>query len=389
MRLTIFILLAVVIAVVAATPLKRPSTHQRQRVHSARQVLATTAQPVQARTGYPAAGFRPHIPFELPNERRTTELPAVSSTPAPASDATTAPAEDTAGSGDVNVDIEVIVEGADVEENEEKVATTTENPKSDAEDDVELQVEINEETSEAAVETHTPAIEYGPPVVDADTVEEPAEHFQLPNKDAEEFAASNPTLDADVAIVAGSAATNFDADAPAQPVADFPAVAEETFTPTVASSDDDNAGAAPIDVSGELDAEAAEQPIPAATYGPPTGVDVAESRLPAETYGAPGVEEAESRLPADTYGAPGVVAVMPPVIEEEDFGVELNELEPAAAAEDAELSAEQIELLSGLSDLQSGRLIFVPSDGGNLRQIFFAAPPQQRRADRNGRLVRV
>uniref|UniRef100_A0A0A1XLR5 DUF4794 domain-containing protein n=1 Tax=Zeugodacus cucurbitae TaxID=28588 RepID=A0A0A1XLR5_ZEUCU len=383
MRLTTFILLAVAIAVVAATPLKRPSARQRLQQHSARQVEATTAQPVQGRTGYPAAGFRPHIPFELPNERKTTELPAVSSTPAPADEATTAQPEDAPGSGDIDVDVEVIVEGTGEDENDEKVATTTETPKSnEVEDEVEVQVEVKEEeeTSEVPVETHTPAIEYGPPAVEADNsvadgeaVEEPAEDFQPPNKDAEEFAAANPTLDADVAVDVSIVATNADADAPAQPVADFPAVAEEDFTPTVApQGDDDNAGAAPIDVSGELDAEAAEQPTPAATYGPPTSVD-----------------EAESHLPADTYGAPGIVAVVPPVVEEEDFGVELNELEPAAAAEDAELSAEQIELLSGLSELQSGRLIFVPSDGGNLRQIFFAAPPQQRRADRNGRLMRV
>lgn len=378
MRLTTFILLALAIAVVVATPLKRPSTRQHQQVHSARQVVATTVQPVQARTGYPPAGFQPHIPFELPNERKTTELPAVSSSPAPADEVTIAQPEDAAGSGDVNVDIEVIVEGTGEDENDEKVTKTTETPKSDAEGKVEVQVEIKEETSETAVEAHTPAIEYGPPVVDAGTnvadgevVDEPAERFQPPNKDAEEFASANPTLDADVAVDVGSAATNADTDAPGRPVADFPTV-EEAFTPTVASSDDDNTGAAPIDVSGELDAEAAEQPLPAATYGPPTSID-----------------EAESRLPAETYGAPGVAAVVPPEVEEEDFGVELNELEPKAAAEDAELSAEQIELLSGLSELQSGRLIFVPSDGGNLRQIFFAAPPQQRHTDRNGRLVRV
>lgn len=372
MRYTTFFLLAVAIAVVAATPLKRTSTHQRQRVHSARQLLATTAQPVQARTGYPAAGFRPHIAFELPNERKTTELPTVSSTSAPAYEVTTAQTEDAAGSDDVTIDIELIVEDAGEAVNDEKFATTTAIPKSDAENEVELQVDVKKESAAAAVETHTPAIEYGPPVVDADTVLEPAEHFQPPNKDAEEFAPSNPTFDAEVAVVAGSAATNVDADTTAQPVADFPAVEEARFTPTVASSNDDNAGAAPIDVSSELDAAAAAQPIPAATYGPPTGVD-----------------EAESRLPAETYGAPGVVAVVPHEIEEEDFGVELNEFEPAAAAEDAELSAEQIELLSGLSELQSGRLIFVPADGGNLRQILFAASPQQRRADRNGRLIRL
>ncbi|CAD7005144.1 unnamed protein product [Ceratitis capitata] len=363
LRLSTFLLLAVAIAFVAATPLKRQSSRLHQQQRSARQLAATTVQPVLARTGYPLAGFRPHIPFELPSERKPKELPNVSSTTvASAAEATTLPPEDRVGSNDVNIDVEVIIEGAGQEENDERVATTTTES-----------AEVMHEVTEAEIETHTPAIEYGPPTVEAagETVEEPAEHFQPPNRDAEDFAAPAPSADAHIDADAGSAANSADSDAPVHPIADFPSVAEEIFPPLVASSD---AGPAPIDVSHELDAEAAEQPIPAATYGPPTGSD-----------------EAESRLPADTYGAPGGVAsdVVPPQAVEEDFGVELNELEPVADAEDADLAAEQIELLSGLSDLQSGRLIFVPSDGSNLRQIFFAAPPQQRRAERNGRLVRV
>ncbi|XP_017489839.1 PREDICTED: uncharacterized protein LOC108378049 [Rhagoletis zephyria] len=388
-RLTAFILLSLAIAAVVAMPLKRQNARLRPLAHSARQVVATTAQPVQAKTGYPPSGFRPRIPFELPNERQPKVLPDVTSTTvatAKPEEATTTLPEETARTGGINVDVEVVVESEGKVQNDRQAPSTNEIPTADAAHEIE--VVVDEVNPADEVEAHTPAIEYGPPVDetnasvgdDSATTAEPVGHFQPPNREAEEFGAPTlDTIDTAAGIDAGSAAGDANADAPVQPVADFPmsSAAAAPITPNVAESEHDDSSAAPIDVSGELDGQAAEQHEPAVTYGPPSssGADE-EARLPADTYGPPGGADAD--------------AITSPEAEEEEFGVELNELEPAETSEEADLTAEQIELLNGLSELQSGRLIFVPADGSNFRQIFFAAPsPQQRRAGRNERFVRL
>ncbi|XP_037953462.1 uncharacterized protein LOC119683724 [Teleopsis dalmanni] len=294
-------LLAVFIVALALTSTTHGSPVKRiSRQKSARQVEATTPSAVAEKTPYPAAGFRPKVPFELPNERQPKAVPE------PTTSTTAAPIEDFGF-----------------------VVTTTQSAPTS--------IEFDDEDNIA----HTPADTYGAPEVTAkkidatvenavDGVSKPAEDFQPPNSEPVEDFGGAPTVDA----VGGDA----------EPVADVPVSVESNMPET----------------KDEL-----------------SNVDIDLKQSPAETYGPPELDIDNRQLPAETYGAPTEKAAE--AVDEVDE--QENELVPANTNDG------QFEVLSRLSDLKNGRLIFVPADGTNLRQIYFAELDVPQRT--NGRLVRM
>ncbi|KAI8037876.1 uncharacterized protein LOC128259759 [Drosophila gunungcola] len=206
---------------VSAMPQRRHAKSQRQVEYSS--------------TPYPAAGFRPRVPFNLPGELQPQlETEPLTTTTTTTSTSTTTPSE-----------VQPL-------ESTEPLSTT------------EQQESETEAEAEAELSVRTPANTYGAPEeqdpLEPDTVEvvaqEPARDFQPPSLESvEDFAAAGT-------VAAGSE----------QPVADVPALGQ-------ADSQDSES-------EPELIAEAEVKAVtPAGTYGPP-----------AATYGVPELSEPENEL---------------------------------------------------------------------------------------------
>ncbi|XP_060655889.1 uncharacterized protein LOC132791102 [Drosophila nasuta] len=235
----ILISLMLAATIVTATPLRK---HSRQSIKSQRQV-----ELVAASTPYPAAGFRPKIPFDLPSERqpKLEEPLATTTTPAAAT-----------SSSDVEVEVE------------EFASTDAQSTTTTVEEE-----EQEEQQTEIETNARTPSNTYGAPDTDSevnpeDTIEvvaqAPSQEFQPPTREAvEDFAA--------VAI-----------DGPAieqQPVADLPALPDQAEAPLSGVSND--AELPPL----------AGATTPANFYGAPN--------TPARSYGAPELEEPDNELEVD------------------------------------------------------------------------------------------
>lgn len=204
-----------------------PQARRRTAAKSQRQVELVASTP------YPAAGFRPSIPFDLPSERQ----PKLEE-----------PLEDTTTS--------TVVEDFSTTDAQ---STTEVEQEQQTEQQLEEEQEEEEQLAEVEANARTPANTYGAPNPVEDTIEvvaqAPSQDFQPPVREAvEDFAA--------VAI-----------DGPAdeqQPVADLPAL--------------DQAG---LEQEVTLKATAT---TPASTYGAP------KTNTPARSYGAPELEVEESQV---------------------------------------------------------------------------------------------
>lgn len=188
-----------------------------------------------ASTPYPAAGFRPSIPFDLPSERQ----PKLEE---PLEDTTTSTVVEEFGTTDAQSTTEV--------EQEQQTEQQEQQQQQEEQEEDKLEVEAN---------ARTPANTYGAPNAVEDTIEvvaqAPSQDFQPPVREAvEDFAA--------VAI-----------DGPAdeqQPVADLPALDQAGVEPEVTLK--------------------ATATTPVSTYGAP------KTNTPARSYGAPELEEPDNEL---------------------------------------------------------------------------------------------
>ncbi|XP_001353509.2 uncharacterized protein [Drosophila pseudoobscura] len=215
-----------ILILAAALAVATVSAMPQRRLKSQRQVE-------YASTPYPAAGFRPRIPFALPSEQQP------------------------------KLEAEPLTTPSAVETLENAETTTTE---------VAQQQEAETETeAELEVALRTPANTYGAPddQQDQDTVEVVA---QAPARDFQP-----PVLEAVEDFAADGAAT---ADGQ-QPVADVPALGQGEEE----ARQLDEPEPEPIPTDVEVKAV-----TPAGTYGPPP------SPKPASTYGAPELSEPENEL---------------------------------------------------------------------------------------------
>lgn len=207
-----------------------PQARRRTAAKSQRQVELVASTP------YPAAGFRPSIPFDLPSERQ----PKLEQ---PLEDTTTSTVVEDFSTTDAQSTTEVEQEQQTEQQQQQEVEEEQEE----------------EQLAEVEANARTPANTYGAPNPVEDTIEvvaqAPSQDFQPPVREAvEDFAA--------VAI-----------DGPAdeqQPVADLPAL--------------DQAG---LEQEVTLKATAT---TPASTYGAP------KTNTPARSYGAPELEEPDNEL---------------------------------------------------------------------------------------------
>lgn len=190
-----------------------------------------------ASTPYPAAGFRPSIPFDLPSERQPKlEEPL---------DTTTSIATST------------VVEDFSTTD----AQTTTEVEEQQQEEEEAEQQEEEEQLTEVEANARTPANTYGAPNPVEDTIEvvaqAPSRDFQPPVREAvEDFAA---------VAIDGVADEQ-------QPVADLPALDQD------------------LEQQEEEVTLKATATTPASTYGAP------KAGTPARSYGAPELEEPDNEL---------------------------------------------------------------------------------------------
>ncbi|KAI8122229.1 Beta-1-syntrophin [Lucilia cuprina] len=288
---------ALAISCTLATPIKR------SKAKSARQIEFTTpSSPVEQKTGYPEAGFRPKIPFELPNEKPVSVTESVEII-------TTTPAEST------------------LEDFDEIVPTTV---KSDVVD-------------------HTPADTYGAPLpttddaveVEAEVVPAPAEDFQPPSEEpSKDFSSAFDVIDNNTGDV----------------IADLPTLEQ-------ASEAQDLEVIEPANTYGVPEVELSEPKTDVETVEPESEMEqhngaetVDDEQQQTEEVDIEATEEegsAESELaptseldihePADTYGAPKTE-----LDEENEIESELDEVE------------QQLEILSRLTRSKTGRLVILP-----------------------------
>lgn len=362
------IIVALAISASLATPLKRASTKK-----SARQIEFTTpSSVVETKTGYPEAGFRPKIPFDLPHEfqpKAVTEAATEAATEASTKAITEAAITEAATT-------EAATEYATESTTEAfEIFGTTTTTESTLEDFDEIVPTTTAATTE--VLDHTPADTYGAPdfspideeEFEADVVPAPAEDFQPPREeDSKDFSADFDVID----------------NADSEFIADIPAVEQTKQT------------------EGE-ELEVMVNQVPAEVYGAPdmdnnepkTDVETVEQELievvePEQFDVEPQVEEqegsAESELelvddnepriqePAEIYGAPGNA----------DESERDNELESELA--DVE---EQIEILSRLTKLRSGRLVFLPVQKNLYLGRLVSNKSAKRSQRKNGRLLRL
>lgn len=207
-----------------------PQARRRTAAKSQRQVELVASTP------YPAAGFRPSIPFDLPSERQ----PKLEE---PLEDTTTSRVVEEFGTTDAQSTTEVEQEQQTEQQEQQQ----------------QEQGEQEEDEAEVEANARTPANTYGAPNAVEDTIEvvaqAPSQDFQPPVREAvEDFAA--------VAI-----------DGPAdeqQPVADLPALDQAGVEPEVTLK--------------------ATATTPASIYGAP------KDNTPARSYGAPELEEPDNEL---------------------------------------------------------------------------------------------
>lgn len=244
--LTVFVLGA--LAIVSASPARQ----QRRPIKSSRQTQTdATDFAVEAKTPYPAAGFRPKIPFDFPTDRQPKAVPEPTTTPVAAVDDVGAVDTPSRSGG----------------------SSTTVTPPIVVEEDID-DIDVNIDAP------RTPANNYGAPkndvpTDDIDTVElvaAPSADFQPPTFEAvEDFASASDT----VAVI------NIDPVTVDLPTAD--ASTESKSTSKQLTPPEETYGAP----------EVKQQLAPADTYGVPTLVIPVDDDVVEMNDLAPNVSEGE------------------------------------------------------------------------------------------------
>uniref|UniRef100_A0A1I8P223 DUF4794 domain-containing protein n=1 Tax=Stomoxys calcitrans TaxID=35570 RepID=A0A1I8P223_STOCA len=315
--LKISFIVALTIAGSLATPLKRSNGKK-----SARQIEFTTPSSVlESRTGYPEAGFRPKIPFDLPQPKAVTEA---------------------------------------VTEVLETLATTTSSTSTLEDFDEVVPTTTTIITGGTEVVDYTPADTYGAPApsaknsggeFNADVVPAPAEDFQPPSQeDSQDFSASFIVMD------------NVDSEF----IADIPAAEQTSETKTEAEEleiPSDTYGAPESENKLKTDVETIEQQEEGEEEQVTVDTEIEEGSAESELAGE---NKRRVQEPSEIYGAPDSDIV--------------NEI----AAELAEVE-KQIQILSRLTKLRSGRIAMLPSKNERL----VSAKPPKKTQRLNGRLMKL
>lgn len=321
------LVVALAISCTLATPIKRSS-----KVKSARQIEFTTpSSVVEQRTGYPEAGFRPKIPFELPNEKPQIATESIEV-------GTTTPTE------------------SNLEDFDEIVPTTV----------------------KSEVEDHTPADTYGPPLTndenaietEAEVVPVPAEDFQPPNEEPfQDFSSTlDVTYDSVSDVIADLPAVEQTSQVENIDVVESELPAETYGTPEIKSS------VPTVDVE-QVDQELDMEDQPKINEDVDVNVEISEEGpLEENNFNIEineGSAESEIHEPADTYGAPKTE-----LDEENEIESEFEEVE------------QQLEILSRLTHTKTGRLVILPIDKNlYLGRLVSNQPKQVQR--KNGRLLKL
>lgn len=345
------LVVALAISCTLATPIKRSKSKLARQIE-----FTTPSSVVEQKTGYPEAGFRPKIPFHLPNEKPQTTTPATTT-----------------------------------ETVEEFTSTTTESTLEDFD-------EIVPTTVKSDVEDHTPADTYGAPFpnpannddeTEAEVVPAPAEDFQPPSEEASpDFSSPFDIIDTNAGDV----------------IADLPAFeqtseAEDLDEINVNQLPAATYGAPEVNVNEpKTDVETVDTEIETEQEQHKSELDEDETEAEAQPEKEDGQQEqqedvsvtdfeateegsAESELgsasepeihePADTYGVPKAE-----FDEENEIDSELAEVE------------QQLEILSRLTRMKSGRLVILPIEQNlYLGRLVSSQPKRVQR--KNGRLLKL
>ncbi|XP_037807812.1 uncharacterized protein LOC119601124 [Lucilia sericata] len=322
------LVVALAISCTLATPIKR------SKAKSARQIEFTTpSSPVEQKTGYPEAGFRPKIPFELPNEKPVPVTESVEII-------TTTPAEST------------------LEDFDEIVPTTV---KPDVVD-------------------HTPADTYGAPLpttddaveVEAEVVPAPAEDFQPPSEEpSKDFSSAFDVIDNNTGDVIADLPT-LEQTSEAQDLEDIDQqLPANTYGVPEVELNEPKTDVETVEQESEMEQNnVAETVDDEQQQVEEVDIEAIEEEGSAESELAP-ASELDIHEPADTYGAPRTE-----LDEENEIESELAEVE------------QQLEILSRLTRSKTGRLVILPIEN-NLYLGRLVSNQPKRAQRKNGRLLKL
>ena len=325
-RVIIILVVAVAISCTLATPVKR------SKVKFARQIeLTTPSSVVEQSTGYPDAGFRPKIPFDLPNEKPKTITESI--------------------------ELVTIKQTESTMEDSDEILPTTVKPE---------------------VEDRTPANTYGPPLSvgenDIETVAEivpvPAEDFQPPSEEPiQDFSSTiDVTHNSDSDVIADIPAVEQTSEVEDIDVIVNQLPANRYGTPEIKSNEPK------VDVE-QVDQEIDIEQRPKISEDVEVDVEVSEDEPEEEDNFEfeknEGSAESEIHEPANTYGAPKTE-----LVEENEIESELEEVE------------QQLEILSRLTRMKNGRLVILPIDK-NLYLGRLVSSQPKRGQSKNDRLLKL
>ncbi|XP_075162043.1 uncharacterized protein LOC142234755 [Haematobia irritans] len=310
----------------SATPLKRSNGRK-----SARQIEFTTPSTlVETKTGYPEAGFRPRIPFDLPKPKAVTESAIDTTTEAFETLSTTT--------------------SSTLEDFDEIVPTTTQKPE---------------------IEDYTPADTYGAPdfspklseeEFEAEVVPAPAVDFQPPSEEeSQDFSAPF--------VIVDDADSEFIADIPAAEQTPETSESEAEVLETTVNEIPETIYGAPAN-EPKTDVESIEQEeVVVKAIDIDSQVEETQEGSAETTLELVGEGETTIQEPAEIYGAPESEA-------DNELQSELAEVE------------QQIEILSRLTKLKNGRLVLLPSQNDYyFGRLVSSSKPSKRSQRVNGRLI--